>query len=145
MQLVRNPVLFDVIVSDSAPMGGMINSLAALLMGSVGMGAGMTIGLRDAGSFPAMVKKDGLYEPIHGSADTRAGQGIVNPIGTVIAAAMLLRYSLQLEQEASAIERGVETVLAQGYRTYDIMEPGRMKVGTAEMGERIAAAIDAFA
>ena len=145
MQLVRNPTVFDVIVSDSAPMGGMINSLAALLVGSVGMGSGTTIGLRDGDSYAAMVQKNGLYEPIHGSADVRAGQGIVNPIGTVLAAAMLLRYSLGLEEEAQAIERGVEKVLGEGYRTYDIMEPGKTKVGTDEMGERIAAAIDAGA
>lgn len=145
MQLMRNPALFDVIVSDSTPMGGMMNNLAALLMGSIGMAPGGTIGLRDGASFTKMVVPNGMYEPIHGSAPLRAGQGIVNPIGTVLAAAMLLRYSLGLEQEAQAMERAVERVLDQGYRTYDIMEPGKSKVGTEEMGDRIAAAIEAGA
>ena len=145
MLLMRNPAVFDVIVTDSPAMGGMMNNLAALLMGSVGMGPGTTIGLRDGDTYTAMVQRNGLYEPIHGTASIRSGQGIVNPIGTVLAAAMLLRYSLGLEQEAQAIERGVEKALEQGCRTYDIMEPGKIKVGTNEMGEHIAAAIEAGA
>ncbi len=145
MQLMRNPTVFDVIVCDSTPMGGMMNNLAALLIGSIGMAPGTTIGLRDGETYTQMVVPNGLYEPIHGSAPVRAGQGIVNPIGTVLAAAMLLRYSLGLEQEAQAVERGVEKALTQGYRTYDIMEQGRTKVGTDEMGDRIAAAIEAGA
>lgn len=143
MQLIRNPSVFDVIVSDSTPMGGMMNNLAALLMGSIGMAPGGTIGLRDGSTFTGMVVPNGMYEPIHGSAPVRAGQWIVNPIGTVLAAAMLLRYSLSLEQEAQAMERAVERVLSQGYRTYDIIEPGKTKIGTKEMGDRIAAAIEA--
>lgn len=141
MQVMRNPALFDVIVSDSTPIGGIINNLGALLMGSIGMPPGATFALRDGGTYPAMVCKNGLYESIHGTADARAGQRIVNPIGTVLAAAMLLRYSLGLEREAKAIEQAVETTLESGYRTYDIMEPDKIKVGTDEMGERIAAAI----
>ncbi len=140
-QLVRSPAVFDVIVTDSTAMGGIINNLGALLMGSIGMAPGATFGLREGDTYPAMVRRNGLYEPIHGTADARAGERIVNPIGTVLAAAMLLRYSLGLEREAKAIERAVETTLESGYRTYDIMEPGKIRVGTDEMGERIAAAI----
>lgn len=141
MQLIRNPAVFDVIVTDSTPMGGMMNNLAALLAGSIGMAPGTSIGLRDGDTYEAMVERHGLYEPIHGSAPLRAGQGIVNPIGTVLAAAMLLRYSLALEQEARTVERAVAAVLDAGYRTYDIMQPGRIRIGTAEMGDRIAAAV----
>lgn len=137
MQLMRNPARFDVMVTDSAPMGGMLNNLAALLMGSIGMAPGTSVGLRDGDTYTAMVVRNGIYEPIHGSAPTRAGQGIVNPIGTVLAAAMLLRYSLGLEREARAIEEAVARALEKGYRTYDIMEPGMRQVGTAEMGDRI--------
>lgn len=142
MQVIRNPREFDVIVCDSTVMGGMLNNLAALLMGSIGMAPGMAVALREGSSFGEMVVPNGMYEPIHGSAPKRAGQGIANPIGTVLAAAMLLRYSLDLEQEARFIECAVEHVLAQGYRTYDIIEAGSTKVGTEEMGDRIAAAIE---
>ncbi|MFC1991086.1 isocitrate/isopropylmalate family dehydrogenase, partial [Chloroflexota bacterium] len=143
MQLVRNPSQFDVIVCDSTPMGGMLNEIAGLLMGSIGMAPGASVALRDGPDFAQMVVPNGLYEPIHGSAPRRAGQGIANPIGTVLAAAMLLRYSLNLEREAKAIENAVDRVLSQGYRTYDIMGDGNIKVGTEEMGNHIAAAVEA--
>jgi 3-isopropylmalate dehydrogenase len=142
MQLIRNPASFDVIVTDSTPMGGMLNNLAAMIPGSIGMAPGASVALRDADTATAMVIGNGMYEPIHGSAPARAGQGIVNPIGTVLAAAMLLRHSLALEPEARAVESAVGAVLDAGYRTYDVMHAGRMRVGTDEMGARIAAAID---
>ncbi|MSP96473.1 MAG: 3-isopropylmalate dehydrogenase [Betaproteobacteria bacterium] len=142
MQLMRNPAEFDVIVTDNTAMGGMINNLGALLIGSIGMAPGTSMGLKDGESFSAMVQRNGLYEPIHGSAPLRAGQRIVNPIGTVLAAAMLLRYSLALSDEANAIERAIERALDKGIRTYDIMEPGMKKVGTDEMGDRIAEEIE---
>jgi 3-isopropylmalate dehydrogenase len=82
--------------------------------------------------------RKGLYEPIHGSAPSRAGQNIANPIATILSVAMLLRHSLSLEAEAVAVERAVEQTLDQGYRTYDIMEPNRTKVGTSEMGDLVA-------
>ena len=145
MQLIRNPTVFDVIVTDNTPMGGMLNNLAALFVGSVGMAPGTSICLRDGERFTDMVVRNGMYEPIHGSAPLRAGQGIVNPIGTVLAAAMLLRYSLALEAEAAAIEVAVADVLDAGWRTYDIMAPGLQKIGTAQMGDLIAAAIAARA
>jgi 3-isopropylmalate dehydrogenase len=142
MQLMRNPASFDVVITDSAPMGGMLNNLAALLMGSVGMAPGTSVGLRDGDTYNAMVARNGIYEPIHGSAPLRAGQGIVNPIGTVLGAAMLLRYSLGLEREARAIEEAVSQTLEQGYRTYDIMESGMKQVGTEAMGDRIASELE---
>jgi 3-isopropylmalate dehydrogenase len=142
MQLMRNPAAFDVVVTDSAPMGGMLNNLAALLMGSIGMAPGTSVGLREGDTYTAMVARNGIYEPIHGSAPKRAGQGIVNPIGTILAAAMLLRYSLGLEQEAQAIEQAVARTLDRGYRTYDIMEAGKTRIGTGEMGDRIAAELE---
>jgi 3-isopropylmalate dehydrogenase len=79
-----------------------------------------------------------LYEPIHGSAPRRAGLNMANPIATILSAAMMLRYSLALEKEAQAIEKAVEDVLNEGYRTYDIMSEGKTKLGTKEMGDVIA-------
>lgn len=78
-----------------------------------------------------------MYEPIHGSAPSRAGQDLANPIASIMSAAMMLRHSLGLEAEAAAIEKAVESVLDAGYRTYDIMEEGRTKVGTKEMGDLV--------
>jgi len=82
-----------------------------------------------------------MYEPIHGSAPSRAGQDLANPIASILSTAMMLRHSLGMEAEASAIERAVESVLEAGYRTYDIMEEGRTKVGTREMGELVTRAL----
>ena len=141
MQLVRDPRAFDVIVTDNTPMGGMLNNVVALMAGSIGMAPGTTVGLHDGEHYAEMVQRNGLYEPIHGSAPLRAGQGIANPIGTVLAAALLLRYSLGLEREAAAIETAVQRTLAAGYRTYDIVQPGLRKIGTDEMGDRIAEAL----
>ncbi|MDP2934982.1 MAG: isocitrate/isopropylmalate family dehydrogenase, partial [Dehalococcoidia bacterium] len=83
----------------------------------------------------------GMYEPIHGSAPSRAGQDLANPIASIMSTAMMLRHSLGLETEAAAIESAVESVLESGYRTYDIMEEGRTKVGTSKMGDLICKAI----
>ena len=142
MQFMRSPARFDVIVCDNTPMGGMLNNLAALLIGSIGMAQGTSLGLKDGQTYQDMVLRNGIYEPIHGAAPLRAGQNIANPIGTILAGAMLLRYSLGLEAEAQAIEHAVEAVLEQGYCTYDIMEAGKKKIGTAEMGDRIAGALE---
>ena len=84
----------------------------------------------------------GLYEPSHGSAPDIAGENKANPIATILSAAMMLRYSLNLDQEADAVEKAVQTVLTQGYRTPDIMSEGCTCVGTREMGDKIAEAID---
>ena len=79
-----------------------------------------------------------MYEPVHGSSPKRAGKDMANPIATILSMALMLRYSFGLEEEASAVERAVCSVLDEGYRTYDIMEEGRIKVGTKEMGGLIA-------
>jgi 3-isopropylmalate dehydrogenase len=84
----------------------------------------------------------GLYEPIHGSVPKYTGQNIVNPLATILSAAMLLRHSLDLTQEAVAIEAAVQAVLTQGYRTRDIAEPGATTVGTREMGDLVAEALE---
>jgi len=83
----------------------------------------------------------GLYEPIHGSAPRRAGLNMANPMAMILSGAMMLRYSLGLEKEAKAIETAIDTVLHDGYRTYDIMDEGMTKVGTKEMGDLIAGKI----
>lgn len=145
-QLLRDPRQFDVILCSEVPSGGMINSLGALLMGSVGMAPSATLGMNrealDGGDVYAMVKGPGFYEPIHGSAPLRAGQWVVNPIGTILAAAMMLEYSFGLVKEARAIEEACGAVLER-YRTYDVMAQGKTKVGTAEMGDHIAEAMAA--
>ena len=79
-----------------------------------------------------------MYEPIHGSAPSRAGQDLANPIATILSVAMMLRYSFALEMEAQAVEDAVLATLEQGYRTYDIMSEGKTRVGTIEMGDLIA-------
>jgi 3-isopropylmalate dehydrogenase len=89
------------------------------------------------------VNNKGLYEPIHGSAPDIAGQGVANPLATILSAAMMLRYSLNLDAAAVRIEAAVKKVLAQGLRTPDIHQPGTRKVGTREMGEAVLAALRA--
>jgi 3-isopropylmalate dehydrogenase len=84
------------------------------------------------------IKIFGMYEPIHGSAPRRAGQDLANPIAIILSVAMMLRYSCGLSKEAGGIEKAVDEVLGEGYRTYDIMAEGKTKVGTAEMGDLIA-------
>jgi 3-isopropylmalate dehydrogenase len=102
-----------------------------MIAGSMGMLPSGAIGER----------KPGLFEPIHGSAPKYTGQNVVNPIATILSAAMLLRHSLDLDAEAVAIEDAVQAVLAQGYRTQDIREEGATLVGTKEMGDLIAAGL----
>ena len=137
MQLIRNPAHYDVIVGENT-FADIISDEAAVLAGSLGMLPSASLaGLPAAGdgrrrSGPA------LYEPIHGSAPDIAGQGIANPIGTILSMAMMLRHSLGLEEEAVAVERSVGGVLADGYRTPDIAGDGGEVVGTREMGDVIA-------
>lgn len=133
MQLVRNPAHFDVIVAENT-FGDILTDEAAVLAGSMGMLPSASLsGL--PGDGPGAVS---LYEPIHGSAPDIAGKGTANPIGMVLSAAMLLRYSFGLEREAQAIERAVEGVLAEGYRTPDIAADGGQVLGTEAMGDLIA-------
>lgn len=127
MQLVRWPKQFDVIVTENM-FGDILTDQASMLTGSIGMLASASIGGQVA-----------LYEPSHGSAPDIAGQNKANPIATVLSAAMMLRYSFDLETEAKDIEAAVVKVLNQGYRTGDLMQPGMKLVGTAEMGSLIRA------
>ena len=113
------------------PCKGAALSLCAVVSGSIGMLASAS--LNDT--------KFGLYEPSGGSAPDIAGKGIANPIATILSAAMMLRYSFDLDQEADAIEAAVEKVLEEGYRTIDIMSEGMTQIGTKEMGERICSYI----
>jgi len=130
MQLVRNPKQFDVIVTGNM-FGDILSDAAAMLTGSIGM--------LPSASLDANNK--GLYEPSHGSAPDIAGKGIANPLATILSAAMMLRFSLNLPAEADRIERAVKQVLAQGLRTPDIYEAGTTKVGTNEMGDAVVKAL----
>lgn len=130
MQLVRAPKALDVVLTGNI-FGDILSDEASMLTGSIGMLASAS--LND--------KKQGLFEPSHGSAPDIAGKNIANPIATVLSAAMMLRYSFEMNAEADAIERAVEKVLADGVRTGDIMSEGCRKVSCSEMGDAIAAAI----
>jgi 3-isopropylmalate dehydrogenase len=130
MHLLRRPSDFDVIVTANM-FGDILTDEASMLAGSLGMLPSASLA---EGTF-------GVYEPIHGSAPDIVGQGVANPLATILSVAMLLRQSLQLEAEAQAIKTAVEEVLAQGYRTPDIMAPGSRTVGTEEMGERVVRAL----
>lgn len=127
MQLVKNPRQFDVILTENM-FGDILSDEASMITGSIGMLASASLG----------ETKLGLYEPSHGSAPDIAGQNKANPIATILSAAMMLRYSFDLEEEASSIEAAVKTVLKKGYRTIDIMSEGMTLVGTKEMGTLIA-------
>lgn len=130
MQLVRAPKKFDVLVTGNM-FGDILSDAAAMLTGSIGM--------LPSASLDANNK--GLYEPSHGSAPDIAGKGIANPLATILSAAMMLRFSLNLPAEADRIESAVKSVLAQGLRTADIYEPGTTKVSTVQMGEAVLKAL----
>lgn len=133
MRLIQRPAQFDVVVTENT-FGDILTDEASMLAGSMGMLPSASLaGIPKAGS-----KALGLYEPIHGSAPSRAGQDIANPIATILSAAMMLRYSFNLIAEAEAVEKAVVAVLEEGNRTYDIMDEGKTKVGTKEMGRLIA-------
>lgn len=136
MQLIRTPSAFDVIVTENL-FGDILSDEAAQLAGSMGMLPSASL----AGVPSAGQRTFGLYEPIHGSAPAIAGQDIANPIATILSVAMMLRYSLALEDEARAIENAVGIVLRKGYRTEDIIAAGNKKVGTRQMGDIIAAEV----
>lgn len=126
MQLIRDPKQFDVVVTTNM-FGDILSDEASMLTGSIGMLPSASLG---EGSF-------GLYEPIHGSAPDIAGQDKSNPLATILSTAMMLRFSFDLEDEANAIERAVERVLNDGYRTGDIYSEGTRLVGTKEMGRLV--------
>ena len=133
MRLIQHPSEFDVIVTENM-FGDILTDEASMLAGSTGMLPSASL----AGVPKAGVMTYGLYEPIHGSAPKRAGQDMANPIATILSVAMMLRYSLTLEAEARVVENAVTKVLEAGYRTYDIIEPGKTKVGTRKMAELVA-------
>ncbi len=140
MQLVTSPARFDVIVAENT-FGDILSDEAAVLTGSLGMLPSASLaGFPAAGARrrSASASTRALYEPIHGTAPDIAGQGIANPIGSILSMAMMLRYSFGLEEEALAVERSVEGVLAEGYRTPDIAADGGDLVKTVEMGDVIA-------
>jgi 3-isopropylmalate dehydrogenase len=138
MQLTRWPKQFDVIVTDNL-FGDLLSDLAAMLTGSLGMLPSASLGAPMANGRPKA-----LYEPVHGSAPDIAGQGKANPIACILSFAMALRYSFAMGDEAARVEKAVETVLANGLRTADLMGPqGGTPISTTAMGDAIVAALDA--
>ena len=133
MRIIQNPRYLDTLVTENT-FGDIVTDEASMLGGSLGMLASASLGgVPKEGS-----RTFGMYEPSHGSAPRRARQDLANPIATIVSMAMMLKYSLGLTQEAQAVEKAIERVLEEGYRTYDIMGEGKTKVGTAKMGDLIA-------
>jgi len=130
MELLRAPKQFDVMVMGNL-FGDILSDAAAMLTGSIGMLPSASVGEGNKG----------LYEPVHGSAPDIEGKDIANPIAAILSAAMLLQYSFGRKDDAARIEAAVRKVLAQGYRTADIMQPGTNKVGTTAMGDAVLAAL----
>ena len=130
MQLVRAPKAFDVVVTGNM-FGDILSDEAAMLTGSIGMLPSASLDARNKG----------LYEPSHGSAPDIAGQGVANPLATILSAAMMLRFTLNQVQAADRIESAVRAVLASGLRTADIWSEGTQRVGTVAMGDAVVAAI----
>jgi 3-isopropylmalate dehydrogenase len=131
MALVSKPSQFDVILTENM-FGDILSDQAGAVVGSLGLLPSASVG-----------GKVGLYEPIHGSAPDIAGQGIANPLGSILSAAMLLRHSFQLEAEAASIETAVRDVLAEGHRTRDLAGQGKAFVTTSEMGNLVKDRIQA--
>lgn len=130
MQLVKEPKRFDVVVTGNM-FGDILSDEASMLTGSIGMLPSASLNSQN----------QGLYEPSHGSAPDIAGQGVANPLATILSAAMMLRFSLGHEAAADRIEQAVQAVLAQGLRTADLYSEGTIRVGTAEMGDAVVKAL----
>ena len=126
MQLVLNPKQFDVILTNNI-FGDILSDEASTIAGSIGLLPSASLG-----------DSTGMYEPIHGSAPDIAGQGIANPLATILSVAMMLRYSLNQNEAADAMEAAVDAVMEQGYRTPDLYAEGLKKVSTSEMGHLVA-------
>jgi 3-isopropylmalate dehydrogenase len=135
MQLVRSPKQFDVIVTDNL-FGDMLSDEAGMLTGSLGMLPSASLGTPDRSG-----RRRGLYEPVHGTAPDIAGQGIANPLASVLSFSMMLRYSFDLKDEAELLDKAVESVLSAGLRTADIMQPGKTRVTTGAMGDAVLDAL----
>lgn len=131
MQMIRNPRQFDVLVTENM-FGDILSDEAAMLTGSIGMLPSASIGASGVS----------MYEPIHGSAPDIAGKDLANPLATILSVAMMLRYSINNVAYAEAVETAVEEVLKKGYRTKDIEQPGCETVGTNEMGDLVAEAVE---
>jgi len=137
MRLIQNPAYFDVLVTENM-FGDILTDEASMLAGSMGMLPSASL----AGVPREGVNTFGMYEPIHGSAPRRAGQDMANPIAIILSTAMMLRYSSGLIKEAQTVEAAVDKVLQEGYRTYDIMDEGKTRVGTKQMGDLIVDKIE---
>ena len=122
-----NPGQFDVVLTENM-FGDILSDEASMITGSIGMLSSASLN----------ESRFGMYEPSHGSAPDIAGKDLANPIATILSAAMMLRYSFDLDKEADAVEKAVQRVLTEGYRTADIMSEGCTRVGTARMGDLIA-------
>ena len=131
MQLLRNPKQFDVILADNL-FGDMLSDEAAMLTGSLGLLPSASLGAKNKNG-----QIRSLYEPVHGSAPDIAGKGLANPIATILSFAMALKYSLNLDKEASNLEKAVQDVLDDGLRTKDIISKGMKEVSTSQMGDAI--------
>jgi len=131
MQLLRNPKQFDVILADNL-FGDMLSDEAAMLTGSLGLLPSASLGAKNKNG-----KIRSLYEPVHGSAPDIAGKGIANPIASILSFSMALRYSLDLGKLADTIDKAVEKVLDDGFRTKDILSKGKKEVSTSQMGDAI--------
>jgi 3-isopropylmalate dehydrogenase len=136
MQLVRNPKQFDVIVTDNL-FGDILSDCAAMLTGSLGMLPSASLGAADASG-----RRKALYEPVHGSAPDIAGKDAANPLASILSLAMMLRYSFDLEDEATLLEAAVVGALEGGARTGDVLEPGANRVSTTSMGDKVLAELD---
>jgi 3-isopropylmalate dehydrogenase len=132
MQLIRNPGQFDVIVTTNM-FGDILSDEASMLTGSLGMLPSASLG-----------EKTAMYEPSHGSAPDIAGKGVANPLAMILSAAMMLRHSLGMPEEAAIVEKAVLAVLKDGFRTEDIRQAGAVVVGTTEMGDRVAEKVREF-
>ena len=133
MQLCKDPSQFDVILTENM-FGDILSDEASMLTGTIG-----TIGSASLGSTSV-----GMYEPIHGSAPDIAGKDMANPLGTILSVAMMMRYSFHLEEEAQDIEKAVNTILDEGYRTADMMSEGMKQVGCQEMGDLVVKQIENY-
>jgi 3-isopropylmalate dehydrogenase len=129
MLLVRKPAAFDVLVTDNL-FGDILSDEASALIGGLGVAPSANVGEQVA-----------VFEPVHGSAPDIAGQGVANPLATILSAAMMLRHTLNQDAAAGRVEAAVRKVLADGLRTADIFEPGTRRVGTEEMGAAVVAAL----
>jgi 3-isopropylmalate dehydrogenase len=139
MQLVRNPKQFDVIVTDNL-FGDLLSDCAAMLTGSLGMLPSASLGAADSSG-----RRKALYEPVHGSAPDIAGKDAANPLACVLSFAMMLRYSFDMTEEATLVERAVQNALKGGVRTSDIMQTGTARVSTTVMGDTMLRELDKIA